>query len=331
MRIAFFGTKPYDKIWFEPLGKDYGYDIHFLELPCNEETVALAKGHDAVCVFVNDSITASLINQLYDMGIRVLLLRSAGFNHVDIKAAENKMVVLRVPSYSPEAVAEHAIALLQTVNRHTHRAYIRTRDFNMNINGLMGRDLNHKTAGIIGTGKIGQAMIRILKGFQMRVLASDPYPNKGLEVEYVSLEELIKKSDVISLHCPLTDKTKHMINHDNIELMKPGVLIVNTSRGGLIDTNALIDGLISERIGGVGLDVYEEEEGIFYEDKSNEIMKDSNLARLTTFPNALLTSHMGFFTKDAMQAIAIVTLENAYAFENHLPLENQVTLKNPGA
>lgn len=331
MRIAFFGTKPYDKIWFEPLGKDYGYDIHFLELPCNEETVALAKGHDAVCVFVNDSITASLIDQLYDMGIRALLLRSAGFNHVDIKAAENKMTVLRVPSYSPEAVAEHAVALLQTVNRHTHRAYIRTRDFNMNINGLMGRNLNHKTAGIIGTGKIGQAMIRILKGFQMRVLACDPYPNKGLEVEYVSLEELIKKSDVISLHCPLTDKTRHMINKDNIELMKPGVLIVNTSRGGLIDTNALIDGLVSERIGGVGLDVYEEEEGIFYEDKSNEIMKDSNLARLTTFPNALLTSHMGFFTKDAMQAIAIVTLENAYAFENNLPLENQVTLKNLGA
>ncbi len=327
MRIAFYSTKPYDKIWFEPLGKEYGFDIHFLDMPCNEETITLANNHDAVCVFVNDTITAFMIEQLYDMGVKVLLLRSAGFNHVDIKAAEGKVIVLRVPSYSPEAVAEHAVALLQTVNRFTHRAYIRTRDFNMSINGLMGRDLHHKTAGIIGTGKIGQAMIKILKGFQMRILAYDPYPDKNLEIEYVSIEELVKKSDVISLHCPLTEKTKHLINEESVSIMKEDVILINTSRGELIETEALLKGLLSEKIGGVGLDVYEEEEGIFYEDKSNEIMKDSNLARLATLPNALITSHMGFFTKEAMRAIAMVTLENAYAVENNLPLKNQVTLK----
>ncbi|MDE7428279.1 MAG: 2-hydroxyacid dehydrogenase [Lachnospiraceae bacterium] len=324
MKIAFFSTKPYDRIWFEPMGKDYGFSIHFYEVPFREETVFLAKGFDAVCIFVNDYVNAAMIQQLYDMKVKAILLRSAGFNHVDVRAAEDKIQVLRVPSYSPEAVAEFAMTMLMTVNRHTHRAYSRTRDFNMSLNGLMGVDLYHKTAGIVGTGKIGQAMIRICNGFGMEVLAYDPYPNQSLETEYVSVEELMGRSDIISLHCPLTSETKHLINADTIGKMRDGVYLVNTSRGGLIDTDALIDGLVGGKFGGVGLDVYEEEEGIFYEDKSNEIMRDENLARLMTFPNVLITSHMGFFTREAMQAIAKVTLENAYALENGLPMVNKV-------
>lgn len=324
MKIAFYGTKPYDKIWFEPLAKEYGFEIRFIELPCREETISLAKGYDAICIFVNDYVNAQMIDQLYEMKVKAILLRSAGFNHVDVKAAEDKVVVMRVPSYSPEAVAEFAMALLLTVNRYTHKAYFRTRDFNMSLNGLMGKDLNHKVAGVIGTGKIGQAMIKILNGFQMQVIAYDPYPVKGLEAEYVSLEELMRRSDVISLHCPLTSSTEYIINKDTIAMMKDGVYLINTSRGGLIDTEALIDGLLQKKFSGVGLDVYEEEEGIFYEDRSGEIIQDENLARLVTFPNVLITSHMGFFTTEAMQAIAKVTMENAYALEHGLPLVNQV-------
>lgn len=324
MKIAFFSTKPYDKIWFEPMAKDYGFDIRFLEMPFQEETIMLARGYDAVCIFVNDYVSAQMIQQLYEMKVKAILLRSAGFNHVDVKAAEDKMLILRVPSYSPEAVAEFAMGMMLTVNRHTHKAYNRTRDFNMSLNGLMGVDLYRKTAGIVGTGKIGQAMIRICNGFGMRVLAYDPYPNPKLDAEYVSLEELMSSADLISLHCPLTSETRYIINRQTIENMKQGVYLVNTSRGGLIDTDALIDGLVAGKFGGVGLDVYEEEEGIFYEDKSGEIMQDENLARLMTFPNVLITSHMGFFTKEAMQAIAAVTLENAYALENGLPLVNKV-------
>lgn len=324
MKIAFYGTKPYDKIWFEPIGKDYGYDIHFIELPCNEDTIFLAQGYDAICIFVNDYVNAAMIDKLYEMKVKAILLRSAGFNNVDIKAAENKLAILRVPSYSPEAVAEFAMALLLTVNRFTHRAYNRTRDFNMSLNGLMGTDLNHKVAGIIGTGKIGQAMIRICKGFGMQVLAYDPYPNRELDVKYVTVSELVEKADVVSLHCPLTPETEHIINKDTINRMKKGVYLINTSRGRLIDTEAVIEGLREGKFGGVGLDVYEEEEGVFFEDRSNDIMTDDNLARLMTFPNVLVTSHMGFFTQEAMQAIAIETMENAYALENGLPLTNQV-------
>lgn len=330
MKIAFYSTKPYDKIWFEPLGKEYGFDMHFIELPCNKDTISLAKGHDAICVFVNDHVDAQMIDELYEMKVKAILLRSAGFNHVDVKAAEDKLAVLRVPSYSPEAVAEFAMAMLLTVCRFTHKAYNRTRDFNMSLNGLMGTDLHHKIAGVIGTGKIGQAMIRIFNGFGMHVIAYDPYPNKSLEVDYVSVEELMQKSDVISLHCPLTAETKHIINKDSIEQMKKGVFLINTSRGSLIETESLIEGLLQKKFGGVGLDVYEEEEGVFYEDRSGEVMTDDNLARLTTFPNILITSHMGFFTKEAMQAIAIETLENAYAVENGLPLINRVGVEATG-
>lgn len=325
MKIAFFSTKPYDKIWFEPMAKEYGCEIHFFEAPFQEETILLARGFDAVCIFVNDYVNAKMIDLLYEMKVRAILLRSAGFNHVDVKAAEDKVQILRVPSYSPEAVAEFAMGMILTVNRYTHKAYNRTRDFNMSLNGLMGVDLYRKTAGIIGTGKIGQAMIRICKGFGMKILAYDPFPNKELDVEYVALERLMADSDLISLHCPLTSETEHIVNRATIDHMKEGVYLVNTSRGALIDTDALIDGLVAGKFGGVGLDVYEEEEGIFYEDKSGEIMRDENLARLMTFPNVLITSHMGFFTKEAMQAIARVTLENAYALENGLPLENAVT------
>lgn len=324
MKIAFYSTKPYDKVWFEPLSKEYGFDIHFIEAACNQETVFMARSHDAICIFVNDYVNAKMIEELYEMKVKAILLRSAGYNHVDVKAAEDKIAVLRVPSYSPEAVAEFAMALLLTVNRMTHKAYNRTREFNMSLNGLMGMDLFEKTVGVIGTGKIGQAMIHIFNGFQTRVLCYDPYPTKGLEAEYVTLEELFAKSDVISLHCPLTSSTKHLINRETIARMKKGVYLINTSRGGLIDTEALIEAILEEKFGGVGLDVYEEEEGVFYEDRSGEIITDDNLARLMTMPNVLVTSHMGFFTREAMESIARTTLENAYALENGLPLINQV-------
>jgi len=324
MKIIFYSTKPYDKVWFEPMAKEYGFEIHFVEMRCNEETIFLAKGYDAICIFVNDYVNRKMVDTLCDMGVKGILLRCAGFNNVDIKAARGKLPVLRVPSYSPEAVAEFAMALLLTVNRFTHRAYTRTRDFNMSINGFMGTNLYQKTVGVIGTGKIGQAMIKIFQGFQVEILAYDPYPNPALNVEYVSLEELIKKSDIISLHCPLTPETEHIINQETIAQMKDGVYLVNTSRGGLVDTEALIEGLLQKKFAGVGLDVYEEEEGVFYEDRSNEIMPDENLARLASFPNVLITSHMGFFTKEATHAIAKVTLENAYALEMGKELKNQV-------
>lgn len=324
MKIAFYGTKPYDKIWFEPMGREYGFDIHFIEAACNQETIFMAKGYDAICIFVNDYVDARMIDELYEMNVKAILLRSAGYNNVDVRAAEDKIVILRVPSYSPEAVAEFSMALLLTVNRLTHKAYNRTREFNMSLNGLMGMDLYEKTIGVIGTGKIGQAMIRILNGFQAHVLCYDPYPVEGLDAEYVPLEEIFKSCDVITLHCPLTSDTRHLINKDTIAMMKKGIYLVNTSRGGLIDTEALIDAMLEGKFGGVGLDVYEEEEGVFYEDRSNEIITDDNLARLMTFPNVLVTSHMGFFTREAMQAIALTTLENAYALENGLPLVNQV-------
>ncbi len=324
MKIAFYTTKPYDRIWFEPMAEKYHMELLFLEASCQPNTLNLAYGCDAICIFINDQITSEMINRLYEMKVKAILLRSAGFNHVDMDAARGKIHVLRVPSYSPEAVAEYATAMLLTVNRFTHRAYTRTRDFNMSINGLMGTDLHQKTAGIIGTGKIGQSMIRILKGFDMKVFAYDLYPNPNLDVEYVTLPELFAKSHVISLHCPLTKETYHIIDQSAIQQMQHGVYLINTSRGSLIDTHALIDGLLEKKIAGVGLDVYEEESGVFYEDLSDEIIQDNTLARLMTFPNVLVTSHMGFFTSEAMQAIAVETMENAYALEHGLELVNEV-------
>ena len=325
MKIAFFDTKPYDKTLFEIMAEQYGYEIKFYRTRMSPDTVSLAKGYDLVCVFVNDNVNKYVVNQLAEYGIKGILLRCAGFNNVDLKAAKDRIPVLRVPSYSPEAVGEFAMSMLQCINRKIHRAYNRTRDFNMSIDGLMGIDLNNKVAGIIGTGKIGQAMIRICKGFNMRILAYDLYPNEDLDVEYVDLETLFKKSDIISLHCPMTSETKYMINSNTLEMMKEGVYIVNTSRGELIKTVDLIDMLLMPgRIGGVALDVYEEESEIFYEDRSNEIIKDENFTRLMTFPNVLITSHQGYFTIEAMQAICITTMENAYDLENNLELKNQV-------
>lgn len=325
MKILFYNAKSYDKIWFEPLADKLGYKLKFRSIRLDIDSVGLAKGYDAVCAFVNDDIDKQVIDELVKMGVKGILMRCAGYNNVDIQAAKGRIKVLRVPSYSPEAVAEFATAILLTVNRKTHRAYVRTREFNMNINGLMGEDLYGKTAGIIGTGKIGQAMIRIMKGFGMKVLAYDVFRNPDLDVEYVELDRLFEESNVISLHCPLTDETKYIINEDSISKMKNGVYIINTSRGQLIKTEDLLEALrIPGRIGGVGLDVYEEEDEVFYEDKSNEIMTDEVLARLVTFPNVLITSHQGYFTKEAMEAIANVTMKNAEALFENKELVNQV-------
>lgn len=325
MKIAFYGTKPYDRLWFEPLAKEYGYRIFFIENLLNEDTVAMARDCDAVCVFVNDQVTKTIIDKLHDLRVKAILLRSAGYNHVDMKAARGKIHVLRVPSYSPEAVAEFAAAALLSVNRRLHRAYVRTREFNMKLDGLMGTDLHGKTAGVVGTGRIGQAMIRILKGMGMEILAYDLYPNPDLGVKYVELEELMGSSDVITLHCPLTKETHHIINKKTIGQMKKGVYLVNTSRGALVDSQALIEALKeNETFLGVALDVYEEEDGIFYEDCSEDIVRDDVLARLMSFPNVLITSHQGYFTKEAMKAIALVTLENAKMLDKGMELVNEV-------
>ncbi|MBQ9885552.1 MAG: 2-hydroxyacid dehydrogenase [Lachnospiraceae bacterium] len=325
MKIAFYGTKPYDRMFFEPLSKEYGYEVRFIEELLNEHSIIMAQGCDAVCVFVNDEVNADIIDRLYEMGIKAILLRSAGYNNVDLKAAKGKLRVMRVPSYSPEAVAEFAMALLLSVNRKTHRAYVRTREFNMNIQGLMGTDLHGKTAGVVGTGKIGRAMIRILKGFGMHVLAYDVYPDNSLDIDYVELDELLERSDVISLHCPLTKETYHIIDETSIKKMKQGVYLVNTSRGALIDTAAVIEELKSgDTFAGVAFDVYEEEDDLFYEDHSDEPVKDDVIARLMSFPNVIITSHQAFFTKEALRAIAIVTLENAKNLEEGKELMNEV-------
>ncbi|MDR2933517.1 MAG: 2-hydroxyacid dehydrogenase [Oscillospiraceae bacterium] len=324
MKIAFYDTKPYDRIWFEPLAAEYGYKIKFFDYKLHVDTAPLSAGYDVVCAFVNDIISDEVIDILHKNKIGLLAMRCAGYNNVDIKAAEGKIRVVRVPSYSPAAVAEHAAALLLSVNRKTYRAYIRTRDNNFSINGLMGIDLKEKAVGIIGTGKIGQVFADIAHGFRMRVLAYDPYPAQGLDVEYTTLDDLIARSDVISLHCPLTKDTHHIINNETIEKMKDGVILINTSRGALVNTDALLEGLKSKKIGGAGLDVYEEESDYFFEDLSNDIIPDDDLARLLSFPNVLITSHQAFFTREAMQAIAIVTMENIHTFETGGALDNEV-------
>lgn len=325
MKILFFNAKPYDKIWFKPLAEQMNYQVKFRSVRLDEDSAGLAKGYDAICAFVNDDLSKNVINELIDAGIKGILMRCAGYNNVDLEAAKGKLKIMRVPSYSPEAVAEFAMAQILTVNRQTHRAYVRIRDFNMNINGLMGVNLYEKTIGIVGTGRIGQAMIRICRGFGMKILAYDLYPNKSLDVEYVELDRLFRESDIISLHCPLTDDSRYMINEKSLKIMKDGVYIINTSRGELIRTEDLLEALrVPGKIGGVGLDVYEEEEELFYEDRSNEIMTDDMLARLVTFPNVLVTSHQGYFTKEAMEEIAHVTMENAKALEEGRENGNEV-------
>lgn len=320
--IAFFDAKPYDKEWFDK--SNTAYRIKYLESKLTPSTVQLAAGSDAVCAFVNDSITAEVLDALYAMGVRVIAMRCAGYSNVDFEHAYGKINVVRVPAYSPYAVAEHAIALLLAVNRKLHRAYNRTRDFNFSLVGLAGVDLHGKTVGIIGTGKIGRTFMDICKGFGMNVLAYDAFPVKDSGIDYVPLDELFTRSDVISLHCPLTEQTRHMLNADAFAKMKQGVFILNTSRGALIDTEALLDALNSGKVRGAGLDVYEEEADLFFEDKSGNIMKDDVLALLVSRPNVVLTSHQAFLTEEALQNIAQTTLANLDEFFSGASLTNEV-------
>lgn len=327
-KIAFFDTKPYDKASFDEVNQQYGFDIVYHKGQLNRNNVILTKGMDAVCIFVHDSADAEIIREMADNGVKLLALRAAGYNNVDLAASEGRLKVVRVPAYSPYAVAEHAVALMLSLNRKIHRAYWRTRDGNFSLHGLMGFDMYGKTAGIIGTGKIAKKLIHILKGFGMNILAYDVYPDERFAKEtgfaYVSLEELYRQSDIISLHCPLTEQTRNMINEESIALMKEQVMLINTSRGQLIHTNALIEGLKSKKILAAGLDVYEEEEDYFYEDKSDKIIDDDVLARLLSFNNVIVTSHQGFFTREAMRNIAETTLQNMQDFMEGKPLVNKV-------
>ena len=286
-KIAFFGAKPYDIASFDKVNEKYNYDIRYYKGHLNPNNVVLTQDTDVVCIFVNDTADAAVIDAMVDNGVKLLALRCAGFNNVDLKAAKGKLPVVRVPAYSPYAVAEYSLALMLSLNRKIHRAYWRTRDGNFSLNGLMGFDMHGKTIGIIGTGKIAKILIRLLKGFGMRILAYDLYPDMkfaGEEgISYVSLDELYRESDIISLHCPLTDQTKYMIDKDSIDKMKEGVMIINTGRGQLINTNDLIEGLKEKKIAAAGLDVYEEEGEYFYEDKSDKIIDDDVLARLLSF------------------------------------------------
>ena len=329
-KIAFFGAKPYDIASFDKVNEKYNYDIRYYKGHLNPNNVVLTQDTDAVCIFVNDTADAAVIDAMVDNGVKLLALRCAGFNNVDLKAAKGKLPVVRVPAYSPYAVAEYSLALMLSLNRKIHRAYWRTRDGNFSLNGLMGFDMHGKTIGIIGTGKIAKILIRLLKGFGMRILAYDLYPDMkfaGEEgISYVSLDELYRESDIISLHCPLTDQTKYMIDKDSIDKMKEGVMIINTGRGQLINTNDLIEGLKEKKIAAACLDVYEEEGEYFYEDKSDKIIDDDVLARLLSFNNVIVTSHQAFFTKEALHNIAETTLQNIEDFRCHRPLVNEVIL-----
>jgi D-lactate dehydrogenase len=334
VKIAFYDAKPYDKEYFDRENSRYGYDIVYHEERLNPKTAVFAKGSDAVCAFVNDDLGEETLKALIGEGVKLIALRCAGYNNVDFGYAYGKIHVVRVPAYSPYAVAEHAAALLQTLNRHLHKAYNRTRDFNFSLQGLTGFDLHGRTAGVIGTGKIGRCFMNIMKGYGMDVIAYDPYPAKDSDIAYVSLEELLRRSDIISLHCPLTKENYHLINAAAIAQMKDGVYLINTSRGGLIDSEALLKGLLDGKIGAAGLDVYEEEADMFYEDNSSEIIRDDVLARLLSLPNVLLTSHQAFLTKDALEKIAETTLGNVKDFFSDAPLANEVCYKcsqNPAA
>ena len=326
--MAFFDTKLYDRESFEKANEAFGYPIHFFRPRLNADTVQLAAGFSVVCVFVNDTLSGPVVLELERLGVRLIALRCAGYNQVDLKTAYDRIRVVRVPFYSPHAVAEHAVALALALNRKTHKAYHRTRDSNFAIQGLMGFDMNGKIAGIVGTGKIGRITARIFRGFGMKVLAYDPFPNaaaaKAEEFHYVDLDTLYSQADILSLHCPLTPETEHMIHRGSIAKMKPGVMLINTGRGKLIRTPDLIQGLKSRHIGSAGLDVYEEEESYFFEDFSSKWVDDDVLARLLTFPNVLITSHQAFFTQEALTQIADITLGNIRAFFQKDPLENQI-------
>lgn len=318
MKIAFFDTKSYDKTFFQPIGEQNGIKFKFFETKLSEDTVELASGYDGVCVFVNDTVNKEVIDKLQTLNVKVLALRCAGFNNVDMKYAYGKIHVLRVPAYSPYAVAEHAMALILTMVRRTHKAYIRSKDFNFSLAGFTGFDLYGKSVGVIGTGKIGKVFIDICLGFGMKVLCYDKYPSPELKdkagVKYVTLNELFENSDIISLHCPLTDETHHLIDENAIEKCKKGVVIVNTSRGALVDSEALLAGIKSRKVGAACLDVYEEESDLFFEDNSGHILEDDVLARLISMPNVLVTSHQAFLTEEALENIAQTTVNNIKEF-----------------
>ena len=335
MKIAFFDAKSYDKPSFDSYTAEEGIEIKYFDTKLNEDTVYLANGYDAVCVFVNDDVNAKVIDSLYDMGVSVIALRCAGFNNVDIRYAFGKIHVLRVPAYSPYAVAEHAMALLLTSIRRIHKAYIRSRDFNFSLNNLTGFDLYGKTVGVIGTGKIGKVFVNICRGFGMKVLAYDKYPAEeiadGVNVKYTTLSDLMKNSDIISLHCPLTEETKYIINEKAIDQCKKGVVIINTSRGALVDTEALLKGIKSRKIGAACLDVYEEESDLFFEDNSGHILEDDTLARLISMPNVIVTSHQAFLTREALDNIAETTVNNIVTFFRDGQCENELCCRGDSA
>lgn len=329
MKVAIFDTHRFERPGLERENARFGHELTFLEPRLTRETASLAAGHDCVCAFVNDRLDEATLAELAAGGIRLIALRSAGFNHVDLLAAERlRLRVARVPAYSPHAVAEHAVALILTLNRKIHRAYSRVREGNFSLDGLVGFDLHGKTVGIVGTGRIGAVMARIMKGFGCRVLAHDARPDAELlkngAVTYVELERLLRESDIVSLHVPLTPETRHLIDAQALALMKPGVMLINTGRGALIDTGALIQSLKSGHLGSAGLDVYEEEEGIFFEDLSGQVLQDDVLARLLTFPNVILTAHQAFLTEEALSNIARTTFQNISDFEAGRPLPNEV-------
>ena len=328
MKILFFDTKSYDKESFDKQVVNYpDIEIEYLKTDLAPKTAPLARGYDAVCAFVSSDVGTKTVEALHEAGVKLILMRCAGFNNVDLdKAKEYDMKVMRVPGYSPEAVAEHAMTLALAVNRRIHKAYVKVRENDFSLGGLMGFNFYQKTAGIVGTGKIGAAMARICRGFGMKVIAYDVYENPSLKdfVTYVTLDELLAQSDLISLHCPLMDSTYHLINKDTIANMKDGVILVNTSRGGLVKTNDLIDGIRARKFFGVGLDVYEEETKNVFEDRSDEILEHSTTARLLSFPNVMITSHQGFFTQEALEAISKTTLDNAVAFEKGETTGNEV-------
>ncbi len=325
MKVAFFDTKEYDRQFFEPYSNGQ-MQIIFYDTDLNENTAELARGADAVCAFVNDDINAEVIEKLNTFGVKLLAMRCAGYNNVDLKSAFGKLRVARVPAYSPYAVAEHAMAMLLCSVRRIHKAYNRTRDFNFSLNGLTGFVLHGKTMGIIGTGKIGAAFAEICNGMGMSVLAYDKFP-KCEGVNYAALDEVIANSDIISLHCPLTPETRHIINKNTISAMKKGVIIINTSRGELIDSEALLAGIKDRKIGAACLDVYEEESDLFFEDNSGHILNDDILARLISMPNVLVTSHQAFLTVEALTAIARTTIENIRGFFERGELQNEVVYR----
>ena len=336
MKVMLFGTQPYDQLSFERIRKSYGFEMVYHRSHLNAKNVPLAQGADTVCVFVNDTVDAETIRGLSELGVRLIALRCAGFNNVDLQAAARCWIpVVRVPAYSPHAVAEYAVAMILSLNRKIHRAYWRTRDGNFSLHGLLGFDLYGKTAGIVGTGKIARPLIHILKGFGMQVVAYDIYPDNRYAlaegIEYVTLDELYQRADIISLHCPLTDRNRHMIDDAAIGRMKPGVILINTGRGQLIDTAALIEGLKEKQIGAAGLDVYEEEAAYFYEDTSDRIMDDDMLARLLSFNNVIVTSHQAFFTREALDNIAQVTMQNIHDFFELNKLTNKVCIETEKA